>query len=104
LQQHVRPLDVLTRLDDSHFGLIALLENIQECVPNSFKRLHEGLNLKAFKTSEGFISLKAGISLIGLDVNALPLTPQALIDKAVELLPEAYSNGRINALRLSPTQ
>ena len=84
-------------------GLIALLENIQECVPSSFKRLHEGLNLKAFKTSQGFISLKAGISLVGLDVNALPLTPQDLIDKALELLPEAYANGRINATRLPPT-
>src|SRR3990167_6052136 len=94
MQQHVRPLDVLTRLDDSHFGLIALMENIQECAPSSFKRLHEGLNLKAFKTSEGFITLKAGISLVGLDPNALPLTPQDLIDKAVELLPEAYDNGR----------
>ncbi|MDO9320378.1 MAG: response regulator [Pseudomonas sp.] len=104
LQQHVRPLDVLTRLDDSHFGLIALMENIQECSPSSFKRLHEGLNLKAFKTSEGFITLKAGISLVGLDAKALPLTPQNLIDKAVELLPEAYDNGRINATRLSPPQ
>ena len=66
--------------------------------------MHEGLNLKAFKTSEGFITLKAGISLVGLDAKALPLTPQNLIDKAVELLPEAYDNGRINATRLSPSQ
>ncbi|MBD3814480.1 MAG: response regulator, partial [Betaproteobacteria bacterium] len=49
LQQLVRPLDVLTRLDDNHFGLITLLEDLHECSPSSFKRLHEGLNLKAFK-------------------------------------------------------
>lgn len=101
LQQHVRPLDVLTRLDDSHFGLITLVENIQECAPNSFKRLHEGLNLKAFKTSEGFISLKAGISLVAMDASALPLTCEEIIDKAVQLLPESYNSGRINTSRLT---
>ncbi len=100
LQQLVRPLDVLVRLDDHHFGLLTLLEDLQECSPSSFKRLHEGLNLKAFKTSEGFITLKAGISLVGMDAKALPIQPQELIDRAAGLLPEAYGSGRVAALRL----
>jgi diguanylate cyclase (GGDEF)-like protein len=100
LQQLVRPLDVLARLDDHHFGLLTLLEDLQECSPSSFKRLHEGLNLKAFKTSEGFITLKAGISLVGMDAKALPIQPQALIDQAATLLPEAYGSGRVAAVRL----
>ncbi|MGG2395959.1 response regulator [Pseudomonas sp. SH1-B] len=100
LQQLVRPLDVLTRLDDNHFGLITLLEDLHECSPSSFKRLHEGLNLKAFKTSEGFISLKAGISLVGLDAKALPITPEELIGHAEKLLPESYASGRVAAMRL----
>jgi len=100
LQQLVRPLDVLTRLDDTHFGLIAMLEDLHECSPSSFKRLHEGLNLKAFKTSEGFISLKAGISLVGLDAKALPVDQETLIDQAAILLPESYATGRVAALRL----
>ncbi len=100
LQQLVRPLDVLVRLDDHHFGLLTLLEDLQECSPSSFKRLHEGLNLKAFKTSEGFITLKAGIALVGMDAKALPIQPEVLIDKAAELLPEAYGSGRVAAIRL----
>ena len=100
LQQLVRPLDVLTRLDDTHFGLITLLENLQECSPSSFKRLHEGLNLKAFKTSEGFITLKAGISLVGLDAKALPTDPEQLIQHAQKLLAESYASGRVAAMRL----
>ena len=100
LQQLVRPLDVLTRLDDNHFGLITLLDDLHECSPSSFKRLHEGLNLKAFKTSEGFISLKAGISLVGLDAKSLPVDPQYLFAEAARLLPEAYSSGRVSAVRL----
>lgn len=100
LQQLVRPLDVLTRLDDNHFGLITLLDDLQECSPSSFKRLHEGLNLKAFKTSEGFISLKAGISLVGIDAKALPTDPEQLIQHAQKLLAESYASGRVAAMRL----
>ncbi|WP_437883499.1 response regulator [Pseudomonas sp. LRF_L74] len=100
LQQLVRPLDVLTRIDDTHFGLITLLDNLQECSPGSFRRLHEGLNLKAFKTSEGFITLKAGISLVGVDAKSLPLEVPALLDHASAYLDNAYSSGRVNAVRL----
>lgn len=104
LQQLVRPLDVLVRLDESHFGLITLLTDLHECSPSSFKRLHEGINLKAFKTSEGFISLKAGISLVGLDAKGLPLTPEQIIDNATRILPESHSTGLVTALRLSLPQ
>ncbi|MFV3307400.1 response regulator [Pseudomonas sp. NY15181] len=101
LQQLVRPLDVLTRVDDQHFALITLLEDLQECSPSSFRRLHDGLNLKAFKTSEGFITLKAGIGLVGLDAKALPLDAEELMQQARTLLPDAYASGRINASRLT---
>lgn len=100
LQQLVRPLDVLVRLDETHFGLITLLTDLQECSPSSFKRLHDGINLKAFKTSEGFISLKAGISLVGLDAKGLPCTPEQIISHAEKLLPESHTSGRVTAMRL----
>lgn len=103
LQQLVRPLDVLVSLDDRHFALITLLEDLQECSPSSFKRLHEGLNLKAFKTSEGFISLKAGIAVVGLDGKAMPMEQQQLLDLATRLLPEAHASGRVTAVRLPRT-
>lgn len=99
LQQLVRPLDILTRLDEAHFGLITLVDDPSACSPSSFKRLHDGLNLKAFKTSEGFISIKAGIGLVSLDASALPLDPQVIIERAEALLPDAYTTGRIVPLR-----
>ncbi|MBD9416759.1 response regulator [Pseudomonas sp. PDM16] len=104
LQQLVRPLDVLTRVDDTHFGMIAMLEDLQECSPSSFKRVHEGLNLKAFKTSEGFISLKAGIALVGMDAKALPVAPQYLFSEAARALPDSYDSGRVSAVRLPLAQ
>jgi diguanylate cyclase (GGDEF)-like protein len=100
LQQLVRPLDVLARLDDNHFALLTLPANLQECSPSSFRRLHEGINLKAFKTSEGFITLKAGISLVGLDAKNLPIAPDSVIEQAAQQLPESYASGRVTATRL----
>nr|WP_120994556.1 response regulator [Stutzerimonas urumqiensis] len=100
LQQLVRPLDVLTRLDDDRFALITLLDDLQECAPSSFKRLHEGLNLKAFKTSEGFVTVKAAISLVGLDAKALPVEASAIQAQAAALLPDAQASGRIASQRL----
>lgn len=101
LQQLIRPLDVLVRLDGNHFAMITLLDDLQECTPISFKRLYDGLNIKSFKTSEGFINIKAGISLIGLNAKALPATPDQLINVASKHLPSSYASGRIEALRLS---
>jgi diguanylate cyclase (GGDEF)-like protein len=100
LQQLVRPLDTLVRLDEHHFVLLTTQTDLHEISPSSFKRLHEGLNLKAFKTSEGFISLKAGIALIGLDRRALPIKPEELLQRAIALLPESYDSSRVAAIRL----
>ena len=99
IQQLVRPLDVLTRLDDRHFGVLTLIDDLRGCSPSSFKRLHEGLNLKAFKTDEGFISIKAGIAMISLDASALPVDPKRVIAEAGSLLPDAYATGRIVPMR-----
>ncbi|WP_455923491.1 GGDEF domain-containing protein [Pseudomonas putida] len=100
LQQMVRPLDVLGRLDDQHFVLLTLPPDLQECAPSSFKRLHDGLNLKAFMTRAGTFEVVAGISLIGADGNSLPETPQALFDEARALLDESYASGLVSAKRL----
>ncbi|EIK98057.1 response regulator receiver modulated diguanylate cyclase [Pseudomonas sp. M47T1] len=100
LQQMVRPLDVLGRLDDQHFVLLTLPADLQECAPSSFKRLHDGLNLKAFMTSSGAIDVVAGISLIGADGKSLPQTPQALFDEARALLGQSYDSGLVSAKRL----
>ncbi|WP_213875174.1 diguanylate cyclase [Pseudomonas sp. dw_358] len=100
LQQMVRPLDILARLDDQHFVLLTLPADLQECAPSSFKRLHEGLNLKGFMTSAGLLDIAAGISLVGLDSRSLPIDPQSLFDEASALLDYSYNSGLVTAKRL----
>jgi diguanylate cyclase (GGDEF)-like protein len=100
LQQMVRPLDVLARVDEHHFVLLTLPKSLQECAPSSFRRLHDGLNLKGFMTSAGLVDLRAGISLVGLDEKSLPVEPVSLFGEASRLLQESYLSGLINARRL----
>lgn len=95
---------MLVRLDGNHFALIALLDEQQEYTSASFKRVYDGLNVKSFKTSQGFINIKTGISMVGLNAKALPLTPEQLINLATKNLPSSYVNGRIEVLRIQTPQ
>lgn len=100
LQQMVRPLDILVRLEDNQFGLLTLFNSIEECRASSFKRLDDGINLKAFRTSEGFVNIKAGISLVTLDSHALPITAQDILAHAQRALQGAYLSARISTVKL----
>lgn len=103
LQRLIRPLDVLCRLDEQHFAVVAMLDSQQNAAPGSFKRLHDELNHKPFQTDAGPLPLNAGIGLVSLAANALPLEPSKLMKRAEVLLPESYLSNRIAALRLGPT-
>ena len=100
LQHMVRPLDVLVRLDDRQFAVVAMVNDLRECSPNSFRRLHDGLNLKALKTSEGFLTLSAAVAMISADSSDCPLNIDALMQQASELLDEARDSGRIASSRV----
>lgn len=88
LQQLVRPLDVLARLDDQHFALIALIDRLEDAAINSFGRLTESLNRQPFGTRDGPVAVNADVALLGVDARALPQTPEQLIDQAMQLLAE----------------
>jgi diguanylate cyclase (GGDEF)-like protein len=102
LQRLVRPLDVLCRLDDQHFAVIAMLDAQQHGAPGGFKRLHDELSLKPLQTDEGPMPLNAGIGMVSLGASALPLQATSLMKRAEVLLPEAYLSNRIVSLRLGP--
>ncbi|HLT05774.1 MAG TPA: response regulator [Pseudomonas sp.] len=88
LQQLVRPRDVLTRLDDGHFALIALLERLEDSAVLSFTRLADSLNRQPFGSGDGQLKLHADIALLGVDTRSLPQTPEHLIEQARDLLAE----------------
>ncbi|MNZ90140.1 Response regulator PleD [compost metagenome] len=104
LRNMVRPLDVLVRVDDRQFAVVAMVNDLRECSPSSFRRLHDGLNLKALKTSEGFLQVNAAVAMVCVDASDAPLRIDDLLRQATEQLDEARSSGRIASHRVKRTQ
>lgn len=101
LQQLVRPTDVIARVDSNAFAIVTLADEASDLKPASFRRLHDGLNLKAFKTSEGYLSIRAGMVLCTLtDKQALP-EPEHMLAQVEAKLTEAYETNLITETRLS---
>ncbi|MDX5298878.1 MAG: response regulator [Gammaproteobacteria bacterium] len=71
----LRPLDALCRVGDNLFAVIAHFDDADHCTLTAFKRLHEGINHKAFKTTAGYVSMEAGTALcvVGEDQAIPPL-------------------------------
>lgn len=95
LEQLVRPLDHLARLDGHEFALITMSDHSLNYNASSYRRLHDALNLKPCQTSAGFLHLKTAISMLTLSAKFLPATPQQLLEQARNNLPEARASQRI---------
>lgn len=59
----IRPLDSLCRIDENQFAIVAHFTDIEHCQPAAFRRVREGLNHKAFKTTAGYIAVEPGTAL-----------------------------------------
>lgn len=102
LQRLMRPLDTLAYLDQRRFASVIMVEDLRECGPGSFRRLHEGLNLKALKTSNGFVPLQAAIAMVGVEARDCPIDIEHLMRQAVAQLADARGSGRIACQPLQP--
>ena len=99
LQQLVRPTDVIARIGGNSFAIVTLADDPHDCKPNSFRRLHDGLNLKAFKTSEGYLSVRAGMAIGSITSHQeLPQAEQWL-ETVEQHLGEAYVTNLITEVR-----
>ena len=67
LRQLVRPLDVVTRPEANMFAVTMLQPDIENCTSTSFRRIFDNLYMHSFKTSEGFIPVVVGVSLVAAD-------------------------------------
>ncbi|RMF13591.1 MAG: response regulator [Gammaproteobacteria bacterium] len=95
LQHLSRPLDIRCRISDNQFVVIYQLKRLDDASLATYKRLHDGINLKAFKTTAGFISVQAGTGVICVDANeAMPEV--TLLEKAAgEALKASYETGTV---------
>ncbi|WP_111657235.1 GGDEF domain-containing response regulator [Isoalcanivorax indicus] len=63
LQQLVRPMDILARTGVSTFALITHQPDDTGCTPDSFARLHEGLNQRPFEVAGELLMLRVSMAL-----------------------------------------
>ena len=80
LRQLVRPLDIAVRISPNQFGVVMHQPDIDVCSAQNFRRLFDGVNLKAYKTSTGFISVKISMTMTASDLQNQGPTAEAMIE------------------------
>lgn len=95
LQQSIRPLDVVCRLEAAEFAVLMHHPADAPGQGNSFRRIHQALNLRAYKTAAGFISASAALCLCRLDAQAARAVPSEILEYIHNHLPEAALAGRV---------
>jgi len=67
LRSLIRPLDSLCRVAEHQYAVIAHFSHIDHCSITSYRRIYDGINLKSFRTSSGYISVKTAASICTID-------------------------------------
>ncbi|MFE8073243.1 response regulator [Marinobacteraceae bacterium S3BR75-40.1] len=86
----IRPLDALCRISDNQFAIIAHFAYPEHCSASAFKRIHEGINHKAIKTTAGFTSVEAGTALCIYGNDDEAPTPAAMEKACINALMRSY--------------
>lgn len=95
LRQLVRPLDVVTRISPNQFAIITTQPSLAHCSGSNYRRLHDGINTKAFKTSAGFLSVKMLMTIAACDADCLAPNPEAMMTLAQKTVPQAADSSEI---------
>lgn len=99
LRHLIRPLDAACRIGENQFSVVTHFNSIDHCTTSCFRRVHDGISLKAFKTTAGFISVQAGTSVCATD-NQDPMPSVQQLEKAVhKKLHVAYETSGIFVTR-----
>lgn len=99
LRHLIRPMDTVCRVGEGQFAIIAHFNNIDHCTSSCFRRIHDGINLKAFKTTAGFVSVQAGTSVCAVGSDQTPPKVQEVERTALNKLPYSYDTGTISIHR-----
>ena len=90
----IRPIDALCRVGDNQFAIIAYFPNSDHCTTTAFRRVFDGINHKALKTTAGYISVEAGMVLCKAAAQNGTPSIQDMERAAVQGLVDAYDTRR----------
>ena len=99
LSHLIRPMDSLCRVGDNQYAIIAHFPNSDHCSTTAFRRVFDGINHKALKTTAGYISVEAGMVLCRADAQNGTPSVQEMERAAVQGLVDAYETRRFTETR-----
>lgn len=67
LKSLVRPLDEVCSLSTDELSVIAHFKDSNDCNLSTYRRIHQGLDKQAFKTSAGFIAVSVSCAICFID-------------------------------------
>lgn len=99
LRQLVRPLDTVARLSNDEFAIITHQPDIAQANAVTYRRIFDALNVKAMKTSKGFVSLKAAMCMSAADNDTGFPAPDKMLAITKQQIEQARSIGRLMVIR-----
>lgn len=93
----VRPLDVVTRPEVNMFAVTTVQDSVNTATSQSFKRIFDSLYMQSFKTSEGYIPVVVGVSIIAADTNTGFPDAKTLMNDAYTGLSRSFDTGLVTA-------
>jgi PleD family two-component response regulator len=99
LRQLVRPLDTVARLSNDEFVIVTHQPDITQANALTYRRIYDAFNVKALKTSKGFISLKAAMCMSAADTETGFPAPDKMLAITKQQIDQARSIGRLMVIK-----
>lgn len=95
IQQLVRPMDIVTYFAPGQFALVLLQPTIEQCTAECYQRIFDGIGLKSYQTSVGFLDVQIGMSICASLAETGAPHISTMIDTAQANLPDALRSRTI---------
>jgi diguanylate cyclase (GGDEF)-like protein len=97
----VRPLDVVTYFDDGQFAVILLQSSIEQCTTDCYRRIFDGIRLKSYMTTRGYVSVSIAMSICASEALMGPPNPDEIIKIATVNLRKSIGTGDVHIAHLN---
>ena len=98
IQHLVRPLDVVTYFSPGLFALVLMQPGIESCTAGCFQRIYDGISLKSYSTSVGFLPVEIGMSLSASNAETGAPSPGRMFSAALDGLKDTTQQIAVNHL------
>jgi len=99
LRHLTRPLDSVCHITENQFAIVMNFDDVDHCTSSCFRRIHEGISLKAFRTTAGFISVHTGTSICAIESRDEMPKAKEIEQVALEKLQYSYETDTISLTR-----